>query len=258
MTGLCDLDGRGVLVTRPAGQAEGLCRLIEAANGRPLAFPSIEIAPPARPDEARELLSQSWDLLVFISRNAVEQALALGPGGTWRRAAAIAAVGRATARALAEAGRTPDLVPADRFDTESLLALPPLADLSGRRVLIVRGEGGRTLLGEELLERGGEVHYAEVYRRVRPALDPGPLLHRWSRDVALMTATSDEVLLNLVEILGPEGRDRLARTPLVVISERTAEVARGLGIESVRVAARAEDEAILRALCDLVGPGRPD
>jgi uroporphyrinogen-III synthase len=36
----CDLGGQGVLVTRPAAQAEGLCRLIEEANGRPLAIPA--------------------------------------------------------------------------------------------------------------------------------------------------------------------------------------------------------------------------
>jgi uroporphyrinogen-III synthase len=32
MTDPCDLSGIGVLVTRPAGQAETLCRLIEMAG----------------------------------------------------------------------------------------------------------------------------------------------------------------------------------------------------------------------------------
>jgi uroporphyrinogen-III synthase len=246
-----DLAGRGVLVTRPAGQADALCRLIASAGGRPLAFPTIEIQPAADPAAARALLAEDWDLMVFTSRNAVDFALALGCGGTWPTAALLAAVGRATAAALTAGGRAPDLVPPERFDSEALTALPDLAQVSGRRVLIVRGEGGRALLGEVLTERGAEVQFAEVYRRVRPGIDPRPVISRWPADVGLVIATSDEVLLNLVEMLGSEGRDLLLATPLAVVSERTAQTAHGLGFRTVRVAERAEDKAILQALIEL-------
>jgi uroporphyrinogen-III synthase len=247
------LAGVGVLVTRPRGQAESLCRLIEAAGGRPLAVPTIEIQPVADPGPARELLGQQWDLMVFTSRNAVELALALGGDGTWPGAARLAAIGRATATALAAAGRAPDLVPPERFDSETLTAMPELAEMGGRRVLIVRGEGGRTLLRDVLTQRGAEVRFAEVYRRVRPALDQRELIARWPAAVGLAIATSDEILLNLVEMLGTEGRDLLTATPLVVISERTAATARGLGFRTVRVADRAEDPAIVKALSELAG-----
>lgn len=249
----CDLGGRGVLVTRPAAQAAALCRLIEAANGRAITFPTIEIAPPADSVAAARLLGEPWDLMFFVSRNAVEQALALVPDGRWSNAVAVAAVGRATSVALTEAGRAPDLVPDQRFDSETLLAMPELADMRGRRILIVRGDGGRALMAETLTERGGEVTYAEVYRRVMPTIDSGPLLARWEAEVALTMASSDEILLNLVEMLGSDGRQRLLATPLVVVAERTAERARGLGFSRVAVAARAEDGAILQSLCDLAG-----
>lgn len=247
----CDLGGRGVLVTRPAAQAEGLCRLIEAANGHPLAVPSIEIVPTANPRRAAALLAEPWDYLFFVSRNAVEQARALMPDGTWPRARRVVAVGRATAGALNGSGRAPDLVPDQRFDSESLLQMPELADMQGSRVLIVRGEAGRTLLGDTLSARGAHVVYAEVYSRRRPDFDPTPLLARWSQAVALVTATSEEVLLNLLEMLGPRGRPLLLATPLVVVAERTAVTARGLGFARVEVAERAEDAAIVRALCAL-------
>lgn len=250
----CDLNGRGVLVTRPAAQAEGLCRLIEAANGRPIALPSIEIAPAADPREAVARLSESWDLMYFVSPNAVEHALALMPDGSWPRVQRIAAVGRATAAALTQAGRAPDLVPEQRYDSETLLRMPELADMQGRRVLIVRGDGGRPLLGDTLRSRGAEVAYAEVYRRLRPAFDPAPLLACWDDTVSMVTATSDEVLLNLAEMLGPAGRAPLLATPLVVVAERTATMAQGLGFACVRVAERAEDAAIVRALCGLNNP----
>jgi uroporphyrinogen-III synthase len=246
-------------VTRPAAQARGLCELIRAAGGRAIPFPTLEIAPVADPGPARDLLNQAWDLMVFVSRNAVELALELTgdtPGtGVWPGARRLAAVGRATAAALESAGRPPDLVPTERFDSEALLALPDLEGLAGGRVLIVRGEGGRALLGEVLSARGAEVHYAEVYRRVCPEGDPRDLIDRWPAEVHLLTATSDEVLLNLHRMLGPEGVALALGTPLAVLSERTAQTARDLGYRRVRVADRAEDGAILETLCALVSDG---
>jgi uroporphyrinogen-III synthase len=39
----------------------------------------------------------------------------------------------------------------------------------------------------------------------------------------------------------------------VVIAERTAQTARQLGFQTIKVAERAEDAAIVRALCELIG-----
>lgn len=251
MTPPCDLRGKGVLVTRPAGQASGLCRLIEQAGGRAIPFPAIAILPAAGPEPVRRLLAEPWDLLIFISRNAVEYALPLFPRGQLPAGPRLAAVGRATAEALTDAGRAPDLVPAGRFDSDSLLALPGLTEVAGRRVLIVRGAGGRALLGDTLSARGARLAYAEVYRRTLPAVDPANLVARWRREVALVTATSDEILRNLWDLLGAHGREFLLATPVVVVSERTAQTARALGLTSVVVADNAADEAVLAALCRL-------
>ncbi|MBK1723501.1 uroporphyrinogen-III synthase [Thiocystis violacea] len=252
MSAPCDLGGRGVLVTRPAAQAEGLCQLIEAAGGRAIRFPTIAIEP-VDTSQTRALLAGTWDLMYFVSPNAVDQALAQVADPRWPEVAWVAAVGRGTAKVLKAAGRAPDLVPSERYESEALLEMPELADMRGRRVLIVRGEGGRGVFAEAMRARGAEVCFAEVYRRVMPSLDPRSLLERWSEEVHYAMATSDEVLLNLAEILGPSGRDRLIATPLVVIAERTAQTARELGFTRIRVAERAEDAAILRSLCDLAG-----
>jgi uroporphyrinogen-III synthase len=238
-----------VLVTRPDGQSAGLCRLIDAAGGRPVPFPAIRILPASEPERARRLLADPADLLVFISRNAVERALPLFPGGRLPEAPRLAAVGRATARALASAGRAPDLVPDGRYDTESLLELAQLQDLRGQRVVIVRGEGGRPALGDGLRQRGAEVSYAEVYRRAPTDADPGPLLERWGRDVQLVTATSGEILENLIHSFGARRGSPLFATPLIVVSERTARRARQAGFRRVLTARRADDRALVEALC---------
>jgi uroporphyrinogen-III synthase len=249
MAAPCDLGGKGVLVTRPAGQAAGLCRLVAEAGGRAICFPTIAIQPPRNPDAARRLFGESWDLMIFISQNAVECALSLLAERRLPAGPRLAAIGRATAQALARAGRGPDLVPPHRFDSECLLAMPELTELTGKRVLIVRGEGGRALLGDTLRQRGATLAYAEVYRRALPDGDSAHLVGRWRREVHLVTVTSDEILLNLCELVGEQGRELLLATPLVVVSERTAQTAGLLGFTRIEVAENAADEAMLAALC---------
>ncbi|MCB2262541.1 MAG: uroporphyrinogen-III synthase [Candidatus Thiosymbion ectosymbiont of Robbea hypermnestra] len=252
----CDLAGRGVLITRPAARAEALCRLVEAAGGKAIRFPTIAIEPIANREPIRELLTRDWDLILFVSRNAVEHALPLFPGHRLPAKPRLGAIGAATAQALTLAGRPPELVPPGCFDSESLLTLPELANLADRHVLIVRGVGGRGLLGNTLVERGARLAYAEVYRRVPPITDAAPLLTRWRQDVQLITATSGEILDNLFTLLGRDGRHLLLDTPLVVVSKRTEKTARALGFARVESAGGASDTAVLAALCRVIEPRR--
>lgn len=248
----CDLGGRGVLVTRAAHQSAGLCRLIDAHGGRAVAFPAVEIAPPADSGTATGLLRQAWDIAIFISPNAVTFAGRL-LGAERLSVARLGAVGQATAEALALAGYPVDLVPEGRYDSEGLLALPALQRMEGRSVLIVRGEGGRPLLGDSLRARGAKVGYAEVYRRIRPEADSASLIGRWSTQIDLVTVTSGELLDNLVGMLGEAGWPLLRRTPLLVISERMREAAERRGFDCVLQAAGADDAALMDAICGWAG-----
>jgi uroporphyrinogen-III synthase len=247
----CNLAGLGVLVTRPAHQSDALCRRIEQCGGRAVAFPALEILPTREPARAAELLAQDWDLVIYTSANAVRFALQLTTA--LPTATHIAAVGRATARLLEHTDTPPDLLPA-RADSEGLLDLQLLRQVAGRRILIVRGEGGRALLGESLSERGARVEFAEVYRRAPPRTDPAPLLQRWPKEVQVVTATSAEVLENLWQLLGPAGRGLLRATPLILISERMEPLARRLGITRTLRADGAGEDALLAAICTLLEP----
>jgi uroporphyrinogen-III synthase len=254
-----DLRGAGVLVTRPARQAEPLCHAVEAAGGKPIRFPVLEIRDPPDVTAAHALLADAaqFDLLLFVSANAVERA---APWLPVRVDAKIAAVGEATARALEAAGLAPSLVPAGRFDSEGLLALPALQAVAGWQVLIVRGTGGRTLLADTLAARGATVRHAEVYRRALPDVDPTPLVRDWEQRVQLIVATSNDVLDNLLALLGrDDGARKAFATPLVVVSERMATHARAAGFRCVVVAAGAGDTAIVDALAEARAhsPGRP-
>jgi uroporphyrinogen-III synthase len=245
------LNGAGVLVTRPAHQAGRLCALIEARGGRPIRFPTLEIRDPLDPAAAEDLLraANAFDLLLFVSANAVERA---APHLPRPLRPALGVVGDGTARALRSHGLEPALVPTTTADSEGLLALPALQTVRGKRVLIVRGAGGRPVLGEGLRGRGAEVHYAEVYRRSLPQVEVTPLIAGWPRQVQVVVATSREVLDNLVTLLGDAGRALLQETPLVVVNDRVAAHARTLGIRRVVVAAGPGDEAVVEAACQAV------
>lgn len=248
------LAGVRVLVTRPAHQAEPLARLIEQDGGEAIRFPTLAIVPPRDPGRLADIVArlEHFDLAVFVSRNAVEraaEAIHARHSGLPPQLA-IAAAGRTSAQALARAGVRAVLAPAERFDSEALLELPALRQVSGRRVVIFRGEGGRELLGETLAARGARVEYAECYRRIRPAADTGPLRARLQQGgIDLVTVTSGEGLQNLFDMLGEAGRPRLRRTPFVVVSQRQAELARTLGVTAeVRVARQASDAAVVEAI----------
>ncbi|MDX1653934.1 MAG: uroporphyrinogen-III synthase [Candidatus Competibacteraceae bacterium] len=248
---MAELEGIGVLVTRPAAQAAPLCRLIEAQGGQAIAFPTLAILPPRDPGALTPLLASLADfqLAIFTSANAVDFLLERLPGPL---PLPRAAVGRATAAALTRRGLPPQLVPETDFSSEGLLALPALQRVAGQRLLLVKGEGGRDRLAGELTRRGAQVIEANVYRRERPAADPAPLLTQIDNgEVDIVTVTSNQALANLFEMLGGAGRQWLRCTPLVAISERARRLAGELGLEGpVLLARQAGDAALVDALLE--------
>ncbi|WP_119632203.1 uroporphyrinogen-III synthase [Methylocaldum marinum] len=249
------LFGLNVLVTRPREQADGLCALIEAAGGRALRMPLLEIAAVADPSTAEALLSRTdqWDWLIFTSTNAVRFALQI-IGGSYAPppSARVAAIGRATAEALAKAGIRVDLIPKPQFNSESLLASPEMADVTGQSILIVRGEGGREHLAQTLEARGAEVVFAEVYRRILPEMDIAYWIDLWRQGrIDVVTITSGEALNNLMLFLGEARHEFTERTPLVVIGSRIEKLARDLGWHHVIGAEPASDQAITETIIGL-------
>jgi uroporphyrinogen-III synthase len=248
-----ELDGIKVLVTRPAAQASHLCELIEQAGGEAVRFPLLAVEAANSP-QLHHLLARldSYDLAIFISPNAVRFAVeAAAPYGGIPATLPIAAVGDGSRRALEQQlGRTVDLVPQGRYDSEALLALPQLQWLSGKRIIIFRGNGGRELLADTLRQRGATVDYAEVYQRLRPQAVSPATVAAWQRGaVNIITVTSNESLQNLYEMVAGQQRDWLLGMPLLVVSERGATLAQQLGFRHpALIAGNASDEAIVTTL----------
>jgi uroporphyrinogen-III synthase len=253
MTPELTLQDLRVLVTRPAGQAEPLCRLIEAAGGTAMRLPAIEILDTKDMTRLAAVTASlaSYDLAVFVSVNAVRKGLDfILARGAWPENVHIATVGASSAQALEAYGLAVDLVPQHQFNSEALLALDELQDMSCKRVVIFRGNGGREHLFNTLTARGADVDYVEVYRRACPGINTADLLPLWQPGALdVITITSNETLQNLFDMAGSEGQPLLRRLPLVVVSRRQALLAERLGFsQAVRVADNASDEALLAAL----------
>ncbi len=231
------LAGLRIAVTRPRHQAAGLAAQIQALGGSPLLFPLLEIEPASDPSALRDFAQRAaqFQLLIFISPNAVHYAMrtlrSMPPG------VRAAAVGQGSARALRALGVASVLAPRDRFDSEALLALPELQQISGWRIAILRGDGGRELLGNTLKARGAEVEYVTCYRRSQAALDVAAL--QAARPDAI-TLTSSEALAHLDAVLGTAAA-AIKSVPLLVPHPRIASAARAAGWQSVLTTASGDD-----------------
>ena len=254
------LPGKLVLVTRPQQQAAEFMELLSARDIESMAFPTIEILPVevSRQLEAVFLSLNNYDLLIFISANAIKQAvkllqhLAISPASINVK---IATIGQATLDAAREYGFKVEITPKDGFNSESLLAMQELRadNIKGGRCLIVRGVGGLGFLAEKLQQRGMTVQYAEIYRRSVPEQDAfisrKLLSESWkSLGLGVISVTSNESLQNLYDMLEQPGKTEMLKTPLVVVSLRGRALASSLGFSLVSQAKSAMNQHMLEAI----------
>lgn len=222
-----DLAGAGVLVTRPEHQATELIRAITAHGGAAVALPVIDVVPRDAntvAETARTL--REPDVSIFVSANAVQYGLAHAGD------AKIAVVGPATAAAVNARGRSIDIHSPAGYDSEHLLAMQELQEVSGKVVRIIRGNGGRELLADGLRQRGAIVEYLAVYDRQVPQYAASfleELEQQWcSGAINVVTIMSVESLKNMLKILPGRCRKELESTPLVTPAARVIKEALNL------------------------------
>lgn len=234
-------------------------------------FPLLDIAPTPNLDDLRAALGDPsrYALVVFVSPNAVQQAFAAMPEGfRWPQEVPVAVVGPASAQALATHGVAPPahrVIKPDthaddaRQDSEALYARLDVPSLAGREVLIVRGNGGREWLADQLREAGASVRTVEAYRRSVPVPDAAAWLalravlsgrHAW-------TLTSSEAVRNLDELaranLSPADLDALHGAPCFASHARIVEQATSLGFRDVTLTG-AGDDRLLASVLAWAGP----
>ncbi len=249
------LRGQVILNTRPAHQLAGLTLLLRQEAAEVLEFPAIEIVGPSESDFHRQLAQtiDSYDLLLFVSRNAVDGAFNYIDGAALKPSMRFGVIGAATREALAGhvTAAEDQLIESEPYNSEALLATDELNRVDGKRILIFRGQEGRNLLGDELADRGADVDYCEVYRRALPDCDPEDF-NRLTGSIwpTLVVLTSNEGMHNLLQLVDAAARRQLCATPWLLISERMRESALKLGHNAdIVIARRASDEGIFQTIC---------
>ncbi len=192
------------------------------------------------------------DLAVFTSQIAVrrltEDAALRAAFAAATRGGRIAAVGPATAEALARAGFPPAIVA--RGSAENVLEELP-ARLDGWRVLLPRGEDASEELPEGLLHRGARVLPVVLYRKVPRPFDRDVGREIVERPFAAFCATSPGAARWLLQGLSPAAAGTLRKTPAVVLGRFTARFLDAHGVERIEISPEATFSAASELLAAL-------
>ena len=257
------LTGIGIAITRPIDQAKKLSALITEAGGIPILFPLIEITPLNDYSQFEAVISEieTYDWAIFISSNAVQNGMPrLLKAGIANESIfgnlKFAAIGPVTASELQNFGVKDVLTPLShvqdgdeskvRFDSESLLALPEMTNVFSKKILIVRGVGGRDVLAETLNARGAQVTFAECYQRINPQTNCNLFANLWAdKKLHGIVVTSSEAMRHLLDLAS--GSEWLRNVTLFLNHARIAEVPLQMGLK-VAVADAPGDEAMMKKL----------
>jgi len=223
-----------LLLTRPRGAEDPLAIVLGELGYSIHAVPTL--ATEAVPVAEESLAGFDWIVVTSAAGVAALPSLPLGP--RW------AAVGRATAAALAARGITADLVPEATNGAAIAAAVP---DPSGSRILLARADAAAEDLPARLRERGAEVVELAVYRTVEAPAGSRPALAEAlaDPDLAAVVFASGSAVRGFLELGGSSS------LPAVTIGPRTSQVARELGFtiaaEAANQTTRELAEAIARA-----------
>ncbi|MCL1075973.1 uroporphyrinogen-III synthase [Shewanella dokdonensis] len=237
-----------VLLTRPQGRNQSM---EDALHQQGIAFMTTPLLA-VEPLNDQQGLAQlhDADIVIFISTNAVEFANQL-VGNHWPADKHYLAVGEATCQAVKDLGIEVQSAPTESQQTEGLLTLALLQpdQVTQRHILIIRGQGGREDLGDVLRQRGAQLDYWEVYRRVCPAYNAQQLLQSWQAfGIDTILITSGDILKNLLKLLPKEYFPWLRACHIIVPSTRVERQALAAGLSHVTNACAANSQAMLNAL----------
>ncbi len=249
------LKGCHILITRPKDQADIWALELKAKGALCTVSPVMEIAPLVgeRAGSLKSLIENldHYQWVIFVSQNAVrfgcDRIDAIWP--QIPLGVNFIGIGKATEAALVREGLAPYSIDQTLMNSESLLELPCLQSVRGQKILILRGVGGRGVLGDTLVERGAKVDYGELYHRLQvDSFDiPAPFIsdHLHKRIVAVH---SGESLQFLIKLTPKSMLPWLYQMPILVPGERVAKLAKSFGFKEIVRAINATSDSMIEAL----------
>lgn len=238
------LAGRRVVVTRFEVENGPLATALRLAHAKPLVVPLIGIDAVANTATASLPPLGDFDWIAFTSANGVRifwARLENSERAAFRTHRGIAAVGPATARAVAALGATSALT-APEFVAESLA--DALGDVTGKCILWPRAAGARCVLSDTLRERGADVVERLLYDTI--ALTVPQETRELILDADAITFTSPSAVRAFVASFGTQIKPRI-----VCIGPVTAAAARDAGLDVTGVAGVFTLDGVVDALSEL-------
>lgn len=262
-----ELTGLHIVVTRPITQAMPWAERLRTQDATTSVIPLLEIVPVSDESHIRAIKNRILDFdlyskAIFVSQNAVDQAFEWLEN-YWPQlpyGVDFFAVGETTARQLQDRGfKVTDLAYSQTgaMTSETLLESPALQTVAGEKILIFRGLGGRSHMGEVLRVRGAQVDYCELYERVLPEESGQAFAQLLSRPIhnLVVVVHSGEALDNLRKIIVRQMTVTPAQVMLnmhvLVPSERILALAKAAGFARVFAAQNATEASMLQGLLDL-------
>ncbi len=243
-----------ILVTRPSPAGEQLVSQLKKSGHLAYHAPLIHFSQGRGLSQLSHLLPslKAGDLAFLLSQQAVYYVNSWlnEKKQSWPDTLSWYAIGHKTASAFHTISKLTAHFPVTQETSEMLLLLPGLNNLEGKNALILRGNGGRELLGDTLTNRGAKVILCECYRRHFINYDGYQQSIIWQRaGIDTLVVTSGEMLQQLYRLIPAGWRTSwLLRCQLIVVSSRLATLASQLGWRAIRVAENADNDALMRAL----------
>ena len=253
------LFGRRVLVTRAPEQAAGLSERLAALGALPVEIPTIRAAPLEDSSELDAALADMsrFDWIAFTSANAVRFVFArLNAAGADTRAlhpVSVAAIGRATASALAERGVSADFIP-DRAGSESVADGLAMRGVSGARVLLPRSDLADSRLPDRLRQAGARVSEVVAYRTEAPESSRPALAEALEAGLDAVLFASASASVNLAALLDGDVVRRMDGVAIACIGRAAAAAASELGLKVDIVAQAPSADALALELAARLAP----
>lgn len=245
---MANLSGLTIINTRPTERGQALTNALVAAGAMVEVIPLVENIPiPLLAEQRQYLLNLDlYDVVFVVSPTAAELGLSLLSDywPQWPVAVQWLAVGEATANVLRSYQLQP-IVP-QQETSEGLLQLPMIQQLQqGQKMLVLRGQGGRNLVKENLQQQGVKVDYLDLYQRQVPS-NSQQLWQQQTTRPDLAVISSGEILQSWQQLVG----EVFKQIPVVVISMRLANLAQQLGCQQIITAHSTRPEDIITAIQD--------
>jgi len=252
------LAGRRVVVTRSQDQAGELTRQLQEAGADVIELPMLLIEPAPQTVLGDEVLSEiaHYDWLVFTSVNGVryffEQFHQRFPDLRYIGGLKVAAVGPATARAVAEQHLEVEVLPAQANADALAEAMTQHGSLDNLKVLLVTGNRNREVLRQRLEADLAIVDELEVYHNLATDLTDHPGAERFRREGAdAVVFASSSAVEGFVRQAAHLQREAGARAPICVsIGPQTTASLQAAGLPADLEAPEATVEAMVAALAD--------